>query len=261
MDELKSLPAGHDIVFFTDGNIYGYSKNDVARFKELCRRIIEERPKKTLKFKYFAGYVSVNALSDLEALELASKAGCMILFVGFESINPDSLKDMNKVLNLKYGVDSYEQLVANAQKKGMMVVGEMIVGNDSDDLEVLKKTGDFLKKINFDVLRLQIMLPLPGTRLFDSLKKENRLLIKNFPEDWAKLTNDFIMGVHFIPKKIEAIQLKQWVQKTGLEFYSPVNVFRRAVKSFMLTKSIKLFFTTIVMNFKSRKSYANVKIQ
>ena len=253
--ELRKLPEGNDIVFFTDGNIYGYSKKDVERFKELCRRMIQERKKKPFNFKYFAGYVSVNALADLEALELASAAGCMILFVGFESINPESLKDMNKVLNLKYGVDSYQELVENAQKRKMMVVGEMIVGSDSDDMEVLEKTTVFLKKINFDVLRLQIMQPLPGTRLFDSLQKENRLFLKKFPEDWNKLSRDFVMGVHYQPKNLEPMQLKQWVKETGLAFYSPANILRRAIKSFTLTRSPKLFFVTILMNFKSRKSY------
>lgn len=253
--ELRNLPAGHDIVFFTDGNIYGYSKKDIARFKELCRRIIEERKKKPFNFRYFAGYVSVNALSDTEALDLASKAGCMILFVGFESINPDSLKDMNKVLNLKYGVDSYHELVANAQKRKMLVVGEMIVGSDSDNMPVLEKTRAFLKKINFDVLRLQIMQPLPGTRLFESLQRENRLLLKNFPEDWQKISQDFVMGVHYIPKNIDPYQLKRWVKETGLLFYSPINILRRAMKSFYLTGSLKLFFVTIMMNLKSRKSY------
>ena len=147
--ELKTLPATGKVVFFTDGNMYGYSKNDIARFKDLCRRIYEEKKKGTVKIKYFTGYASVNALDDIEALDLASKAGCIGLFVGFESINPDSLKDMNKTLNLKFGVDSYTRLVENAQKRKMIVVGEMIVGTDSDNPEVLKKNSSVSEKYQF----------------------------------------------------------------------------------------------------------------
>ena len=260
MEELLSLPKGYDIVFFTDGNVYGYAKNETDRFKELCRRMIAARNEGKLPFKYFTCYVSVNALADEEALELASKAGCTMVFVGFESINPESLKDMNKTLNLKFGVDSYAGLVANAQKRKILVTGEMIVGNDSDTPEVLRKTADFLRTINFDLLRLQIMQPIPGTKLYQSLEDEGRLLLKDFPEDWNKLAKDFIMGVHYIPKSLKPYELKKWVRDTGLEFYSPLRILLRAFKAVIHTKNLKMGLVITVMNYKSRKSYANAEI-
>ncbi len=260
MEELLGLPKGYDIVFFTDGNIYGYSKNEIDRFKELCRRMIAARNEGRLSFKYFTCYVSVNALADDEALELASQAGCAMVFVGFESINPESLKEMNKTLNLKFGVDSYAGLVANAQKRKILVTGEMIVGNDSDTLDVLRRTGDFLKAINFDLLRLQIMQPIPGTKLYESLKEEGRLLLKDFPEDWKKMEKDFIMGVHFIPRNLKIHELKKWVRDTGLEFYSPLRIMSRAIKALVHTKNPKMALVTVAMNYKSRKSYANAEI-
>lgn len=260
MAELRSLPKGYEIVFFTDGNIYGYAKNDTARFKELCRRIIQERPAGKFNFKYFTGYASVNILDDPEALDLAAAAGCSALFIGFESINPASLKDMNKVLNLKYGPDSYYDLVENARRRKILVVGEMIVGNDSDDAEVLARTSAFLRKINFDILRLQILQPVPGTRLYEQLERENRLLISDFPADWDKMTNSFVMGVHYVPKSISAGELKAWVKKTGSEFYSHGRIMARAWKNFMITKSLRIAVVTIAMNYKSRKSYVNAKL-
>jgi radical SAM superfamily enzyme YgiQ (UPF0313 family) len=260
IDELKGLPPGYDIVFFTDGNMYGYSQADIARFKELCRLIADARGRGELPFRYFTCYASVNALADQEALDLASAAGCFALFVGFESINPDSLKDMNKTLNLKYGVDSYRALVENAQRRKMLVVGEMIVGSDSDTADVLKRTGDFLRSINFDILRLQIMQPLPGTELFEKLKREGRLELADFPADWQKLSDGFTMGVHFAPKNLSKTQLQRWVKKAGLEFYSPLNMVRRAWKTFRFTGRPRMALTTLIMNFKSRKTYANAVV-
>jgi radical SAM superfamily enzyme YgiQ (UPF0313 family) len=260
MEELVSLPKGYDIVFFTDGNVYGYSEKEIERFKELCRRMTAARNEGRLSFKYFTCYVSVNALADDDALELASEAGCAMVFVGFESINPDSLKEMNKTLNLKFGVDSYTGLVANAQKRKILVTGEMIVGSDSDTPEVLRKTGNFLKTINFDLLRLQIMQPIPGTKLYQSLEEEGRLLLKNFPQDWKKMEQDFILGVHFIPKCLSAYELKKWVRDAGLNFYSPLNVANRAFKTLLNTRSLRMAFVTAVMNYKSRKSYANARV-
>ncbi len=258
--ELKSLPAGYDIVFFTDGNMYGYSKSDVARFREICRLIADARDKGELKFKYFTSYASVNALADPESLDLAARAGCFALFVGFESINPDSLKDMNKTLNLKYGADSYRELVENARRRKMLVVGEMIVGNDSDTPEVLEKTADFLRSVNFDILRLQIMQPLPGTDLFDRLQREGRLYLNDFPADWQKLSDGFTMGVHYRPKNLTEGQIKHWVKKTGLEFYSFKNIFGRCRTTWRFTGSPRMALTSLIMNFKSRKTYSNAVI-
>lgn len=260
IEDLKRVPRDYEVVFFTDGNMYGYTDKDVERFKILCKRIAEEQKKGTFNFKYFTGYGSVNMLDDDEALDLASKAGCRAAFVGFESINPDSLKDMNKKLNLKYGVESYKRLVSNAQKRKILVVGEMILGNDSDDADVLKKTADFLRTVNFDILRLQILQPLPGTKLYENLAYENRLLLQKFPEDWQKIAEDFVLGVHYKVKKLEPRELQRWIKKTGMEFYSFSNIFKRALKSLIMTRDIKFAATIIVMSLKSKKSYANANV-
>ena len=258
--ELKQLPAGYKIVFFTDGNIFGYTEHDAKRFKLLCKRIYDERLKKNLKFKQFMCYVSLNALFDDETLELASKAGCIAMFIGFESINYNSLKDMNKNINLKYGVESYKKAVDNVRKKNILVVGEIVVGSDSDNEDILNKTKKFLKNIDFDILRLQILQPFPGTSLFESLKKQKRLYLKEFPKDWQKLTEHFMTGIHYKLKNIDEKKLYIWVKKTGLEFYSIKNIILRAWKNFKYSKNIKLAIIIIIMNLKSRKSYANMRI-
>ena len=260
IEELESLPQSDGMLFFTDGNMVGHSKKDIRRFKTLCRRMREEREAGNIRYRSFMGYASVNALDDDELLDLAAAAGCSALFVGFESINPKSLEDMNKVMNLRFGVDSYPRLVRNAQKRKIAVVGEMIVGSDSDNADVLRQTREFLDKIDFDILRLQILQPIPGTKLFDQLAEQDRLHLKNFPEDWKKAEKDFIMGVHFDLKNFSAVELKTWVKKTGLSFYQPRRILHRAWKTFRTTGDLKWAATLALMNFKSRKSYANVEV-
>ena len=260
IEELKTLPRKNGIIFFTDGNMFGHSQKDQQRFKELCRRIREERDKGTVSFKTFMGYASLNALADEEALDLASQAGCGALLVGFESINPASLKEMNKTLNLRLGVDAYSRLIGNAQRKKIAIVGEMIIGNDSDDARVLAETDAFLAQINFDLLRLQILQPLPGTKLYERLEGEGRLLLKDFPGDWDKLAADFIMGVHFQPKQLTPTQIKTWVKQAGLSFYSPWSMCKRAFRSYRASGDPMLGLTILAMNLKSRKSYKNARI-
>lgn len=260
IEEMKTLPKGYDIVFVTDGNMFGYSRKETKRFKELCKRIIEEHQKGTLPFKYFTCYGSINALDDIEALDLAAAAGCAAILVGFESINPEALKSMNKTLNLKYGVDSYKQLVDNAQQRGILIVGEMIVGNDADDAKSLEETRKFLREINFDVLRLQIMQPLPGTQLFNQLKNAGRLHIKNFPKDWDQLRDGFVVGVAFDLHQLETTQLQRWVKDTGLEFFSYPKIANRAYKCLKRTHNARMAGTIVAMSLRSRKTYANLDI-
>jgi radical SAM superfamily enzyme YgiQ (UPF0313 family) len=228
--------------------------------KELDRNVKTVYP---IGLGYLAAYVPEHwevRIIDEEALDLASKAGCGAMFVGFESVNPDSLKDMNKKLNLKYGVESYNRLVENAQRRKILIVGEMIVGTDSDDEQVLEKTEQFLDTINFDILRLQIMQPLPGTKLFDRLAQEERLDLKDFPEDWRKLADEFTMGVHYQPKNLDRKTLQRWVKRVGTKFYSPWRIIKRAWKCFLYTLSPRMALTIIVMSFKSRKTYVNAKV-
>ncbi|HOT44210.1 MAG TPA: radical SAM protein [Spirochaetota bacterium] len=259
--ELRELPGKGYVIFFTDGNMVGYSANDVKRFKELCRRIIEEKKAGRFRARAFMGYASVNALDDDELLDLASQAGCSALFVGFESINPASLKDMNKALNLKYGPESYGRLIDKAHRRKIAVVGEFIVGNDSDDAAVLEETRKFLAGSNLDILRLQLLQPLPGTKLYANLEKEGRLFLKNFPEDWKKAEKDFIMGVNFQLKNLNARELRTWAVETGLEFYNFKNILKRAWRFFKDTGDLKWAVIIMVLNYKSRKSYANVTIE
>jgi radical SAM superfamily enzyme YgiQ (UPF0313 family) len=260
LDELRSLPRGHRVVFFTDGNLYGYSARDRERFMELCRGIAALREAGELPFQRWTAYGSVNTLDDPEALDLAASAGCLALFGGFESINPASLEEMGKRLNLRFGVESYRRLVRNAQERGLLVVGEMIVGADADEPEVLADTAAFLRAIDFDLLRLQIMQPLPGTRLFERLQEQGRLHLRDFPADWRRLCEGFTMGVHFDTVGCSGAELQRWVKATGLEFYRPSRIARRAARVLRLTRSPALAATTVVMNLKSRRTYAGAKV-
>ena len=261
LQELENLPRGHRVVFFSDGNLYGYSEADRARFMELCRGIAALREAGRLPFARWTAYGSVNALDDTEALELAARAGCLALFVGFESINPASLAEMGKKLNLRFGVESYERLVRNAQERGILVVGEIVVGADADTADVLADTAAFLERIDFDLLRLQILQPLPGTRLFERLEAEGRLHLNDFPADWIRLCEGFTMGVHFDTLGTSATDLQHWVRRTGLAFYRPRRIARRVARVLRLTHSPSLAATVAVMNAKSRRTYANARLE
>ena len=258
MEDIKKVSGRH--IFFTDGNIYGYNKSARENFLEICRLMIQEYRRGGMSRKNWMAYSSLNGLKDEEALNRAAESGCRALFVGFESINEDTLKEMGKVINLKYGVDSYKPLIRNAHRSGILVIGEIIVGFDGDTRESLETTRKFIDRSGMDLLRLQILQPLPGTRLYDKLEKESRLTISDFPADWNRFTENFVMGVHYRLKNMSSGELQSAVKQTGSSFYSPVRVFRRLLGALRVTKDPSIPLLMLVNSYNSRKTYVNFQL-
>ncbi|MBF0240645.1 MAG: hypothetical protein HQM12_23335, partial [SAR324 cluster bacterium] len=89
------------------------------------------------------------------------------------------------------------------------------------------------------------------------LKREGRLHLKQFPEDWQKITDHFIMGVHYDLKKMDTLEFLHAVKEIGMDFYSLKNIAKRALSTLTTTQSIKECARIMVINLKSRKSYVN----
>ncbi len=257
--ELASLPKKNNMIYFTDGNIYGNSPREVRRFKTLCRRIIEERKKGNMPFNYFICFASINALADIEALDLASAAGCRNMLIDFESINPESLKDMNKTLNLeKYPPEKYSELVDNARKRKIIITAEMVFGNDADNADVLAQTERYLESASFDILRLYAKQTLPGTRFYKKMEQEGRLKLNKFPDDWDRTREKFVAGIHFKMKNLTEEQLQGWMKKVGMNFYSPHKIFFRSMRFLRITRNPKLAMTLAWVSVKGRKWYTGI---
>ena len=244
------------LLFFTDGNLYGYTRESRDRFVEICHRIAEERAAKRVRCLGWVAYASVNALEDDEALAAASRAGCKNLLVGFESVNPASLREMRKAANISR-VNRYHELIANAARHGILVTAEIVLGFDADTPETLALTRRFIRDTGFDVLRLQILQPLPGTETFDRLEREGRLYLTKFPEDWDALRDNFVLGVNFELKNLDAYELKRAVVDMGKEFYGPVNLARASARVFRRFRDPLVLAYYVILALKARKTYRN----
>ena len=77
-----------------------------------------------------------------ELLKLAAESGCIALFVGFESINEDSLKKMHKNFNK---VSKYKRLIDKFHEYGIMIIGSFVFGFDEDDSSIFQRTLSFWK--------------------------------------------------------------------------------------------------------------------
>jgi radical SAM superfamily enzyme YgiQ (UPF0313 family) len=138
---------------------------------------------------------------DKDLLQLLYKAGCKELFVGFESVNPDNIKDVNKSQWKSKRVNEYKAIIKNIQDSGIRVFGAFILGFDKDTKEDFKKIKDFVIE-NKILGQFTILTPLPGTELYEEFEKSGRLL-KNKPWKYYTFVDCVIKHPNFSADELE----------------------------------------------------------
>lgn len=164
---LQSL--GATMVFVADDNFGGGNR---AYAKELLRKLVVlnnsfDQP------MMFMTQVDILVSQDPELLELLADANFVDLMIGIESVNEASLRDMNKVQNLR--VDPLEA-VRTIQSYGIAVLGHMIVGNDSDTPDTFAETEAFVTDAHILHHFCHPLMAPPGTRLWYQYAREGRLI-------------------------------------------------------------------------------------
>lgn len=152
------------------------------------------------------GYASINVAEDDELLKLMSKAGCLYLGIGFESVSKETLKEMNKKKNLN---TDYKEIVRKLHYYNIDIFGNFIFGMDTDTTDVFKDTVEFVIDAEIDFPVFQILVPYPGTKVYKTLEADDRLLTK----DWSKYTR---CDVVYQPKNMTKDQLMEgffWAYK------------------------------------------------
>ena len=186
LDELREIKS--EYLFFLDDNLVGHSPKSIKRAKDIFRGMI----KQGLNKKWWM-QTSIDSTKDQEVIKLAAEAGCMFVFIGFETICDMTLKDMKKGINLKIGVNNYKKVVNSLHSFGIGVVGAFIIGNDYESPLYYKQLAKFLAQSGIDVVQMAILTPLPGTAFMGQVEKEGGLLYRNFPEDWDKYRLSYVV--------------------------------------------------------------------
>lgn len=218
----------HDCEFCLVTQNYGskFRKKKIAQIENELFEIKKHFPGKLISFaddnlfvdrKYAKGIMEILkkfnvrwiAQSDIsigedeELLELAYEAGGLFFLIGFESLNTKNLKTLNKN-SWKYRQRiNYSKNIERIQKNGILVFGSFIFGLDHDKKEVFKDVVEFMSS-NHITGQLTLATPLPGSRMLERLKRENRLLEKE--PFWDKCT---FFDVLYKPKKMTPDELEE----------------------------------------------------
>ena len=236
----KGCPVGCD--FCTTPTIYGknYRYRDIERVLDEMRYHQERLGKEKINFsfmddnisfrpRYFKellgqmgwlkvrwnANISMNFLHDPEIAELAAWSGCELMSIGFESLNPETLKTMHKGSNR---LDNYATVVKNLHDQGIAIQGYFMFGFDNDSRESFQLTYDFIMENRIDFPVFSLVTPFPGTPYFEEMKPR----LRHF--DWDKYDTYHYM---FEPTGIGTDTFLEQFVKIQREVYGAQAIMRR----------------------------------
>jgi radical SAM superfamily enzyme YgiQ (UPF0313 family) len=246
LDELEAVPQ--KVLFFVDDNIFGYGPHAAERASSLFQGMLDRGIKKD-----WLCQASLNFADNEEVLELAGRAGCRLVFVGLEAADGAALGEVNKQLNLRRGVPSYAETLRRFHRHGIAVLGGFIYGMDSDVPETLRRRTDYILRAGVDAFQITVLTALPGTRLFERLYQEGRLLYSDFPRDWEHY--DMVEVTHR-PRSMAAEELTVAGRQSGQRVYSRRAIWRKFARTWCATRSL----TTALWAYHTNMGYRAIMV-
>lgn len=205
-------------VLVVDDNLIGTRPEHVVRAKNLFRAMTGAKLRKE-----WIAQVTINFADDEELMTLAVQAGCRGVFIGFESTTPEGLRELGKKFNLQGGRD-FRASVRRIQRHKILVVGSFVIGLDVDEPGIGRRVAKIAGRYGVNGLNALFLTPLPGTRLWDQMQAENRILLDEFPRDWVHYTLGFPVARY---KHLSMDDIIAEVDTCNREFYSVGRIMRR----------------------------------
>ncbi len=215
----------HKLFFFVDDSIF----SDKAFAKELFEEL------KKLKIVWTT-QITLDIARDDEMLKLMKESGCGMVLIGFESINSDNLKQMNKGWTERLG--EQDALIQKIHDAGISIYASFVFGFDSDTEETFQNTLAFSQKHQFFVVAFNHLLIFPSTKTYESFKADDRLIA----EQWW-LQEGYTFGtVTFTPKHMTPEELRSFCKSYKNEFFKFGSIFKRG---FTLLKRTRGFWINL----------------
>jgi radical SAM superfamily enzyme YgiQ (UPF0313 family) len=200
-------------VFFVDDNFIG---NKAYLKSHLLPALIQWQ--KDRKGTAFNTEASINLADDPALMDMMVKAGFDTVFVGIETPNEDSLIECNKLQNKNRNL---LESVKHIQQAGLQVTAGFIVGFDSDTPSIFQRQIEFIQKSGIVTAMVGLLNAPPGTRLYERMRKEGRLI--------DLISGDNVDGTTNINPRMGIDVLRQGYAKLMHHIYSPEHYYKRAM--------------------------------
>ncbi|PID96648.1 MAG: methylase [Actinomycetales bacterium] len=193
VEEIKAQSRRY--LFFVDDNIVA----DPDAAKSLFEALIP------LKVRWVS-QASLSMLKDPELMDLMVRSGCQGNVIGFESISPDTLREMHKSVNRSAAGDQYAGAIEQLRSLGLQTWAAFTLGHDTDTLESIRATCDFAIRNKFAFAAYNVLMPYPNTPLYRELAAQERLLYDGV---WWLHPDYRFNHAPFVPARMTADELTQ----------------------------------------------------
>jgi radical SAM superfamily enzyme YgiQ (UPF0313 family) len=217
--EIERLPGRH--LYFLDDHLLGDRRFGEALFAGMkgMRRL-------------FQGAATVDSILRGDLIERAAEAGLRSIFVGFETLTPENLRQSNKRQNL--GRD-YKAVADRLHALGIMINGSFVFGMDDDGEDVFRRTVDWAIEHGITTATFHIQTPYPGTKLHARMVREGRMLT----QDWNLYDTRHVV---YRPARLKPETLKAGYDWAYREFYRWGSITRASRHHGTLKHRAKHFF-------------------
>lgn len=209
IEELKSLVNNYQpkVITITDDTFNA----DKKRTYEILDSLIKEGLNKEAEFK-----ATLHASNlDYPLLCRMKEAGFRIIHLGIESGNEKILAEIGKGINK----DLIRRVNRDAKKAGIAVQGLYIIGHPDETWKTAFDTVKFAVKLNTHEIALAVMVPYPGTKIWE-YAKENRRGYRSLSGEWKKYSKYFGPAVELENLNKMQLLLLQVMAYAGLYLYN-----------------------------------------
>lgn len=209
--------------FFADDNFTG----NRPKVKELLETLIDWNGRREDGRVCFDTELSVDAPKDDSLLQMLSDAGFNFAFLGLETPNAASLREVKKHHNLD--TDMAEQ-VRRLVRRGIAVRAGLMVGFDEDGLDIFERQYEFVMSNAVPIVLLNVLCACPGTPVYERLQRENRLVRNG--EACCELPPyaDTTRYTNIVPRQMTREQLLDGAAALVRKLYHPIAFGERLAK-------------------------------
>jgi len=238
--EIKNMKE--KVLFIADDNLL----HDRTKLKEFLTKMTP------LKKKWVC-QISVNVANDDEILELMTKSGCMVMIIGFESLNVNTLDRIGKTQNVTN--NDYSAAVKKIYSHGIMIFATFIFGTPNDTLESFDEVYAFAMKHKFLLANFNLLMATPGTELYAELQRGNKLIHKKW---WLSDEYSYGDAMHR-PDNYSPEQLARNCRNLRYKFCSAASILKRMFKLVNLRR-LHLFLLLNIVSALGIKQKQNIKL-
>ncbi|HHN46253.1 MAG TPA: radical SAM protein, partial [Planctomycetes bacterium] len=202
--------------------------------KERTAEIMERMRSEGFRFTWSA-QVRTELGRDAKLLKLMKKAGLETVYVGLESINPETLKAYNKQQTVEQMQDSLKAF----HRAGVRVHGMFVFGSDEDTVETIRQTVRFARRTRLESLQFMVLTPLPGSDFYQRVEAEGRLATKY----WALFDGHHVT---YEPRRMTPYELQTETFKAMRDFYSLWDCSKSLLKMKFVDAAIRFYARDLV---------------